>query len=894
MKDSDWSGEHILRVGNDVHDVHNVHVRTTSTKTTKSNTTYNTTYNTAYNTAYNTTNLSDGKSAERADGALVMPQIEPQLTSFIFPDMRALYNIGIESYKDVYYDEITVQGFEIYIVEQWIAERKLSAVISSYTGNTQDVISAVRVVLNRDPHFWPHRFKRYYEELLPFTQPKFISKGCIFVTNLSAMSSKLSLLHVECGDLRSVWHDFKTNFDLKKLHCTGRSALLLSAPASSAMNKFSQLFKIPIKDVVTTDQVGSQQYQDPTTEAHLLSHKRSLEDPFSGRGDEEHHPLTFSKRTMQERTPPAASLWKTKKAHDLPGFYSPVVEMVTLIQISLSYFNLFKGKDKNIVDGLLSEGTKSAIEQWWLVFGRIYFGVEKPRNEGTLGPTTVASMLSLVLSCFYKLILVDCMPAKDPFDEQDFRQGVSNFQKKYSTTTKENEGFLDPPTVEKLFQEEARLTKNEFKKLTKTVKCKFQDIGGKGNVVQLANNVLSTDMDNFVKHIQCGSLGLLWKNKGRPRRKDVRRICKKEFCGYSYKNGDPEKQLDEETERCNNLNEKLRLAHEEENKKKTSEMFGNYMIDIPIIGNDLHMGDPVSSKPWRTSDAGSSEKEDDVMSKGPSAVSLSSMYCNYDKHHYESGLNTNQLYHSEFYRRGSSSNLQTLREESETGVLECTEVLYRSISCSDIQQQIERWTLPFDPSVVRLARDLKKIQRETKAEAQIEDMQHGYYSIMTKKTCYMEEKRMQDLLKVSGDLFYKYVHAARAFQNKYDGIEIKQNFLLNDMRELNSLCSKLKYDVRILDLRVRDVEEAIQQFQRKLDTVRNTMNIGHSTIHIDTADVGTKEEFDQYIIDRYNKAHPCYQSYCLKVISKDFYNNLKNDISGWVSWLFDGMFQKDK
>ena len=158
----------------------------------------------------------------------------------------------------------------------------------------------------------------------------------------------------------------------------------------------------------------------------------------------------------------------------------------------------------------------------------------------------------------------------------------------------------------------------------------------------------------------------------------------------------------------------------------------------------------------------------------------------------------------------------------------------------------------------------------------------------------MEEKRMQDLLKVSGDLFYKYVHAARAFQNKYDGIEIKQNFLLNDMRELNSLCSKLKYDVRILDLRVRDVEEAIQQFQRKLDTVRNTMNIGHSTIHIDTADVGTKEEFDQYIIDRYNKAHPCYQSYCLKVISKDFYNNLKNDISGWVSWLFDGMFQKDK
>ncbi|KAL3232777.1 Protein STB6 [Nakaseomyces bracarensis] len=833
----------------------------------------------------------------------------PQLTSFIFPDARALYNLGIESCEDLNYEEIKVSGFEIYIVEQWIAERKLSALITSYTGNTQDIITAVKVVMNKDPHLWPKPFRRYYEELAKFAQPKFVNKGCIFVTNLSTISSKLLLQHVECGDLRNVWHHFKTNFDLKKLHCTGRSVLLLSPPTSAALNKFSQLFKIPIRDVITLEQQGHQQPQD--SERDMSRVPLNLEHSPSGHGKKEEIPhghtqesniqgnnsdstlpeelfLNFSSKTHYhsgDKNKHLSSILRPGFKNYKPGFYSPVVELVTMIQISLSYFDLLVGKDRHIIDGLLCEGTKSSIEQWWYTFGRLYHGIEKPRNEGTLGPTTAASIISLVLSCYYKLILVDCMPAKDPFNECEFRQGISSFQRRYNISQYSSEGCLDAITVQRLFHAAAKLEKNEFKRITKAVKCKFQDISGKGNVVELSNDILTTDMDTLVSYIHYGSLGLLWKGKGRPRKRGHSKLCRREFCAYEYKHGDPEAELKEEQEHFKKLNEELNINKDTEKaKSSTNEMFGRYMVDIPIIDEALRQDGHSDIR--RFSDNDSFDKENDVMSKGPSAVSLSSMYCNYDKVHYETSLGINQIYRKEFHRRGSCPDFKKIWFDMPTeDELDFPNALFRSASTSDIQKQLERWTLPFDPSVVRIARDIRKIQRETQCESIQEDMRHGYYSIMRRDICQEEQEKYTDIMKISGDLFHKYIHAARTFQYKYDTIESKQHMLVTDMKELNSLCSKLKYDVKILDLRVRDVEDSIQQFQRKLTNVRKSMKLSKKGINLDINDPEDKEKFDQLVQEKY-KGMVCYEAVCVKIISKDFCEHLKKDLSDWISWLF--------
>jgi len=93
------------------------------------------------------------------DSAKRMAEI--QVSSFIFCDLKALYDLGLPSYIDLTYTELDVVGYELYLVEQWIAERRLSSTITSFTGNTQDVIRAVQVLLPTDPSLWPGQFKQY-------------------------------------------------------------------------------------------------------------------------------------------------------------------------------------------------------------------------------------------------------------------------------------------------------------------------------------------------------------------------------------------------------------------------------------------------------------------------------------------------------------------------------------------------------------------------------------------------------------------------------------------------------------------------------------------------------------------------------------------------------------
>ena len=151
----------------------------------------------------------------------------PLLTSFVFPDLRALYTLKLHEIPSLAFCEVTLFGFEVYMVEQWVLERKHSTIITSYTGNTQDIVHAVKFALPESPQFWPLQFRKYYDELIQFSAPKLTEDGTLFVSTSSQIPSALNLLHLECGDLRKIWDVFKVNVDLKRLHCGGRSALLL-------------------------------------------------------------------------------------------------------------------------------------------------------------------------------------------------------------------------------------------------------------------------------------------------------------------------------------------------------------------------------------------------------------------------------------------------------------------------------------------------------------------------------------------------------------------------------------------------------------------------------------------------------------------------------------------
>ena len=63
------------------------------------------------------------------------------------------------------------------------------------------------------------------------------------VTNLSTFPSALTVVPVPDGDVRLHREDFIVNEDLKRMGCSGRSALSLSMPADASQTKFHQLYR---------------------------------------------------------------------------------------------------------------------------------------------------------------------------------------------------------------------------------------------------------------------------------------------------------------------------------------------------------------------------------------------------------------------------------------------------------------------------------------------------------------------------------------------------------------------------------------------------------------------------------------------------------------------------
>lgn len=743
------------------------------------------------------------------------PLATEPLASFIFPDIRALYSIRLDSFINLNYKEVTIHGFELYIVEQWAAERKLSTVITSYTGNSQDTIHAVQVVIPKDPERWPGMLKKYYENLSTFAQAKVMPKGTLFITNLASVPSSLNLLHVECGDVRAIWRNFKVNFDLKRLRCGGRSALLLCAPSNAAEDKFSQLYKISMC---------------PT------SRQQHLQEVETG----EH---------SQEQT------------SDFTNRYNPVVELITLVQTSLGYFNLFH-YDK---DGLLCDNTEAAVTNWWDKYGKFYLGIERPKNEGSIGPTTVTALISLVLSCYFKLKVEDCVSSKDPFEEEDFFASIHNFQKKYGLSRGHNPIYLDDKTLEKLFEVSAKTSNTDIFKFKKVVKSTVQDIAGKGNPMHLSNEILTTNLDALVKNIHGGSLGLLWKSKGRPRRSRRRMWDNPGFCGIRFFRGDPDALLEKQA---------ILFAELKSNATDSQE------------SSDEQAKQVFDTKLTRYNTSNSS-------------VSASSMLCNYDKNKYARNFGINKIYHGEYFRRNSvpfiDDDTHEKIDDDASLAYNKAHYLYRSNSFSQVQDVVETWRLPFDPSLVKMARDLLKIKFKLETQQRVDEMTQGYMGEVERRSAHEEGCVIfDDLMNELQEDYQVYTHRIRELDNTNKEVETKKVLLQGEMRELNSLSSKFKYDIRVLEVRMRDVEDSVKHFDAKLAAIQKSLVEQGLGIAMAVDSISDKAKFDKCINDLVHAENTKYTGFCLRMFSKRFVTDMKKNMTNWGSWFFGKLFYKNQ
>ncbi|CDO96546.1 unnamed protein product [Kluyveromyces dobzhanskii CBS 2104] len=667
---------------------------------------------------------------------------------FLFPDYMGLYNLGILGQEQLQYCEYSASGFELYIVEQWVSERKFSNVITSFTGNPSEIVHGVLVRLPEDSRYWPESFKEYHDKLVDFSSVKEIDDGIsLFVTNLSFFPSTLNLLHVKNGSMKESWSLFQVNFNLKRIGCGNRSGNLLGEPSITSLEKFAQIYKMTTKDP---------------------------EDLFRN-----------------------------------------LIELVKVIQISLSYFRLLDGKFK---DGTLCQHTVNAIQEWWISYGKLYLAIDRPKNEGILGPTTVAGIISFVLMCYFKFIVEDCISYKDPYIESSFYSGVYNFQRKYNLP---KTSYLDVETMNKLFKVTSKATTNDIFKLKRALKSRVQDIARKFNPIQLANEILTTDLNWLIENVQGGYLGLFWGIKRQ--NKIIKRG--RSFYEQEFNHGDP-------------------FDDDQDYITKT---------EIPLCGDNTV--DLEDSNSW----------EDDSIKQ----ESEFTYHCQ-----------NNVVFQKELYRRASIPQIDTEKNffqvEYKNSVSadrgpEERSVVKRSYSFSDVQDSIEVWSSPFQISLVKIARDILQMERHMRR----------YYdeSPVDKSEEYMPTVKSS---------LQRCQKTFEAIKHTESDLHSQSQTLHSEMKEINSLEAKFNYDLRILETRMRDVEENLNHFSNRLNSLESSFKLKGKKFKalIDTNILHSALELDKYAFEFFENEQVWNEGLFVSSLKQYIWPTVKNQwnrVSEWWS-----------
>ncbi|OTA91144.1 hypothetical protein M434DRAFT_397401 [Hypoxylon sp. CO27-5] len=184
------------------------------------------------------------------------PSPVSQRRCVVIPDPVAFRYLEGDSCVTVVERRQKLQGYELYLVEQWACARESpTLVIVTYTGDEKHVVVAGVLGVPADEKAWTPKLRFYFKAIQKYhARPKDTELGELMVTNLSSFPSALTVIPVPDGDIKAHRREFIVNEDLKRLGCSGRSGLTLSEPTGAAKAKFYQLYKttdkIPFSDAV--------------------------------------------------------------------------------------------------------------------------------------------------------------------------------------------------------------------------------------------------------------------------------------------------------------------------------------------------------------------------------------------------------------------------------------------------------------------------------------------------------------------------------------------------------------------------------------------------------------------------------------------------------------------
>ncbi|KAJ5121885.1 hypothetical protein N7448_003018 [Penicillium atrosanguineum] len=163
----------------------------------------------------------------------------------IFTDPVALRYLEEDPSTDVLHRRSTLEGYEIYIVEQWACSRiHPTFVISTYTGDPSHKVVVGVLSVPTDETTWSPRLRMYFDAVKQYhARKKETALGTVMVTDLGSFPSALTVIPVPEGDIKKHREDFIVNENLKRLGCAGRAGLKLQTPAAATEAKFHQLYR---------------------------------------------------------------------------------------------------------------------------------------------------------------------------------------------------------------------------------------------------------------------------------------------------------------------------------------------------------------------------------------------------------------------------------------------------------------------------------------------------------------------------------------------------------------------------------------------------------------------------------------------------------------------------
>ncbi|CAG8443760.1 2480_t:CDS:10 [Dentiscutata heterogama] len=156
---------------------------------------------------------------------------------FVFSERENIITLAQKCGAEVITNEEILEGYQLYIVEQWACDRRPYNTVTVFTEKFKP-----------HPEKYPEKLEILFSDLEEDkTRLKDTTLGTIFVTNLSSFPSSLSTILVTEGDYNVYYTQFRLNLNLRRISCSGKTALSLKPPTELQKQKFFQLYSVPEK-----------------------------------------------------------------------------------------------------------------------------------------------------------------------------------------------------------------------------------------------------------------------------------------------------------------------------------------------------------------------------------------------------------------------------------------------------------------------------------------------------------------------------------------------------------------------------------------------------------------------------------------------------------------------